>query len=355
MDILVNILIFIIILSIIIIIHELGHLLAAKTFHVYCHEFSIGMGPVVYKHLKEGKETAFSIRALPLGGFVSMAGEEGTDTENIPFERTINGIKTWKQVVIMAAGAIMNVILAFVVFIGIVMVQGEVSVPSDPIIGEISKGSPAEIVGMQENDIITKIVLPDGRVVEPKTFDDLIEGMKDFEGGSVIYTILRDDQTINFKVEPRYDEESGRYLTGFSSIAKYKEIKWYESFYYGGKMLIEMTGQIIVAFGNLLTGVGLKDVSGPVGIYQATSEVASFGLTSLILWLGLLSLNVGIFNLIPLPILDGGRIVIAVVEKLLGHRLSERTLSFIMMVGLVLIVALMLFATANDIGRLFLK
>ncbi|MGN1343863.1 MAG: RIP metalloprotease RseP, partial [Traorella sp.] len=339
-----NILIFIIILSIIIIIHELGHLIAAKLFHVYCNEFSIGMGPVIYQRKKEGQETAFSIRALPLGGFVSMAGEEGTDIENVPFERTINGISTWKQIVVMAAGAFMNVVLAFVVFIGIVMYQGSVSVPSDPIIGEINKNSPAEVVGMQTNDQIVKMVLPDGSIIEPETFDDLINGMANYEGGSVIYTILRDGQTIDFKVEPRYDEESGRYLVGFSSIAKYKDIKWYEAFYYGAEMLVEMSGQILVGFGKLITGSGLKDVSGPVGIYQATSEVASFGLVSLVLWLGLLSLNIGIFNLIPLPILDGGRIVIALVEKVIGHRLSEKTLTWVMMFGVVLIVFLMLFS-----------
>ena len=110
----VNIIYFILILSVIIIVHELGHLIAAKRFGVYCKEFSIGMGPVVYQ--KQVGETAWSIRALPIGGFVAMAGEEDDDEAeelDIPYERTLNGIKPWKQIVVMAAGAIMNVLLAW--------------------------------------------------------------------------------------------------------------------------------------------------------------------------------------------------------------------------------------------------
>ena len=118
-------------------------------------------------------------------------------------------------------------------------------------------------------------------------------------------------------------------------------------------MLFEMMGQIIQAFGNLIRGVGLQDVSGPIGIYQATSQVASEGLNALILWVGLLSLNIGIFNLFPIPILDGGRIIIVIIEKLIGRRISEKIQTAIMLAGLALIVLLMVFATANDIGRLF--
>ena len=353
MEVIFNIVIFVIILSIIVIVHELGHLIAAKKFGVYCSEFSIGMGPAIYQYQKEGSETIISIRALPLGGFVQMAGEEGTDIDSVPFERTINGIKTWQQVIVMAAGAIMNVLLAFVVFTGVVLYDGEVSVPSDPIIGEVSVGSPADTVGMMKNDKIVKMILPDGTEVVPNNFDDLINGMKSYKEGNVIYTIERNGGTIDFSVQPKYDESVKRYLVGFSAIPKTREIAWYESIYYGGEMLVDMSISVVQGFANLLTGTGLKDVSGPVGIYQATSQVAQKGIYSLILWLGLLSLNIGIFNLIPIPILDGGRIVIVVIEKLVGRKLSEKVQTAIMLVGIVLILGLMVFATANDIFRLF--
>lgn len=346
-----NILIFVVILSIIVVVHELGHLIAAKKFNVYCHEFSIGMGPAIFKHKKENAETTFAIRAFPLGGFVAMAGEEGNDYD-VPYERTINGIKPWQQIVVMAAGAFMNLVLALIVFVGIVMYQGAVSVPSDPIIGEVLANSPAATVGIQANDEIVKMTLPDGTEVVPESFDDLIAGMSKYEGGQVIYTINRNGETFDFKLEPVYDEATGRYLAGFSALSKVKEIKWYEAFYYGPKMMLEMTVQIVVSFGTLLTGQGLDQVSGPVGIYQQTSEVASMGLASLILWLGLLSLNIGIFNLFPLPILDGGRIVIVMIETITGKKMSEKIQTFVMMLGLILILGIFLFATVNDIGKL---
>lgn len=353
MNILINILIFILILSVIVIIHELGHLIAAKKFGVYCSEFSIGMGPVLYQY--KTSETVISLRALPLGGFVQMAGEEGNELKNVPFERTINGIAAWKQIVVMAAGAIMNVLLAFVVFCGIVMARGNVSVPSDPIIANVVENSPAATVGMQADDKIVKMILPDGHQITPETFDDLIQGMSGYEGGTVIYMIERanEDELLRFVVEPRFDEESQRYLVGFSAEAKTRPIAWYEGFYYGSEMLVDTTVQIIQGFGNLIRGIGLKEVSGPVGIYQATAQVAAGGMMALVLWLGLLSLNIGIFNLFPVPILDGGRILIVIVEKIIGHRLSEKVQTAVMMAGLALIVLLMVFATANDIGKLF--
>lgn len=351
MDILISFIVFVVVLSIIIIIHELGHLIAAKKFGVYCSEFSIGMGPAIYQYKKS--ETTISIRALPLGGYVQMAGEEGSDIEGIPFERTINGIKTWKQVVVMAAGATLNILLAFAIFIGVVMARGYVSAPSDPVVGSVVENSPAATVGMMEGDRIVKMVLPDGEEIIPETFDDLVNGMSNYTGGSVIYTIERGSETINFVVEPQYDETLQRYLVGFNSQPKVRAIAWYESFYYGAEMLFEMMSQIIQAFGNLIRGVGLQDVSGPIGIYQATSQVASEGLNALILWVGLLSLNIGIFNLFPIPILDGGRIIIVIIEKLIGRRISEKIQTAIMLAGLALIVLLMVFATANDIGRLF--
>lgn len=353
MDFILNILIFVVILSIIVIVHELGHLIAAKKFGVYCSEFSIGMGPKIFQYKKENAETVLSIRAFPLGGFVQMAGEEGTDIEGVPFERTINGIKPWKQVVVMAAGAIMNIILAYVVLTGIVMNNGVVSVPSDPIIETVLENSPAATVGMMKDDKIVKMILPDGTEIIPETFNDLSIGMADYTEGNIIYTIDRNGEIIDFSVQPKFNEEEQRYLVGISPAMKYREIAWYESFYYGGENLVNWTGLIIEGFGKLITGTGLKEVSGPVGIYQATSDVAKEGLYSLILWLALLSLNIGIFNLLPIPILDGGRIVLVIIEKIIGRKLPEKVQNGVLMAGLALIIFLMVFATANDILKLF--
>ena len=168
MNAILNLVVFILVLSAIIIIHEFGHLLAAKKFGVYCNEFSIGMGKVLFQRQKG--ETMYSIRILPIGGYVSMAGEEGTDVTDIPVERTIKGKKTYQQVIIMAAGAVMNVLLAWVIFIGVVMARGTVAGPAEPVISSIIPNTPAENVGLEVGDRIVKVTLPDGVTVYPETF-----------------------------------------------------------------------------------------------------------------------------------------------------------------------------------------
>ena len=152
-----GILAFVVLLSVIIIIHGLGHLITAKKFGVYCHEFSIGMGPRLWHH--QFKETTLSLRAIPFGGYVMMAGEDDGSEEveemkNVPENRRLNGIAAWKQVIIMAAGAFMNIMLAWVILIGINMVQGYVVVDTDPIIYEVQEGSPADTAGLQAGDEI---------------------------------------------------------------------------------------------------------------------------------------------------------------------------------------------------------
>lgn len=342
---------FILILSVIIIIHELGHLLTAKYFNIYCEEFSIGMGPAIYK--KEFKETTFAIRALPIGGFVSMAGEEGVDNEEIPFERTIKGVAWWKQIIVMAAGAIMNILLAWLLFIGITMAQGKVSLPADPIVQGFTTQSAAEEAGFQVGDRILEISCG-GETIQPDTFDDMTELLAYHPGEEVSFRVERaGTETQTIILTPRFDEESQRYLAGFSTKPIIKEITFLESFQYGTQKMVDGASSIFTALSKLIRGIGLENLSGPVGIYQITAQTTENGLLSTISLIGLLSLNIGIFNLLPLPVLDGGRIFITLIEKICGRKLGEKAETIIMSIGVVLLIALMIFATWQDIARLF--
>lgn len=345
-----SIIYFILILSVIIIIHELGHLMTAKYFHVYCQEFSIGMGPTIYK--RQGKETAFSVRALPLGGFVSMAGEEGVDDESIPFERTLKGIAWWKQVIIMAAGAIMNVLLAWLLFIVVTMVQGRVVLPSEPVVAGFTSGSAAEAAGFEIGDRITKIT-SGSEVTTVETFDDITEHISYFPKEEAVFSIVRDGREMEIKLTPKYNESEDRYLAGFQSNLNVKEISILESFQYGTERMIDGSTAIFRSLSKLIRGIGLENLSGPVGIFQITAETTQNGLLPAVSLIALLSLNIGIFNLLPLPVLDGGRIFITLIEKISGRKLGERAEMVIMMIGVVLLVALMVFATWQDIMRLF--
>lgn len=345
---------FVLTLSVIIIVHELGHLMAAKKFNVYCSEFAIGMGPKVFSRQKG--ETVYSLRAIPLGGFVSMAGEEGTDTTDIPEERTIKGVATYKQVIIMAAGALMNILLAWVIFVVLAMAKGTVAGPAEPIIAGVMDKSPAQNVGLMVGDEITRVILPDGTEIYPDTFEDIEERIRNFtDQDKIILTIDRDGNISDFAISPVYNEENEKYMIGIMAEATTRHIEWYEGFYYGTIMMKNSFVQILGGIANIFRGIGLKDMSGPVGIFQATSEVAQSGIVSMVTWVALLSMNVGIFNLVPLPILDGGRIVIALIERLIRKKLSEKAEMAIMTFGLLVVAGLMLFATWNDIVRLFFR
>ena len=341
---------FILIISAIIIIHELGHLLTAKYFHVYCEEFSIGMGPAIFK--KKFSETTFAIRALPIGGFVAMAGEEGMDNEDIPFERTIKGIAWWKQIIVMGAGALMNILLAWILFIGITMVQGKVVVPAEPVVQGFTESSVAQEAGIQVGDRIVS-VSSGGATIHPKTFDDIIEHMGYYPDSETTFEVERNQKQLTFVLTPRYNEAEDRYLAGFLTKSSIKDITALEAISYGTDKMIDGSKTIVRALGKLVQGIGLQNLSGPVGIYKLTEQTTQIGMTSTLSLIALLSLNIGIFNLIPLPVLDGGRIFIILLEKISGRKISEKVETAIMSVGVLLLIGIMVFATWQDIMRLF--
>lgn len=348
-----NIIYFVLILSVIIIVHELGHLIAAKRFGVYCKEFSIGMGPVLWQR-KKG-ETAWSIRALPIGGFVAMAGEDADDEDeelDIPYERTLNGIKKWKQIVVMAAGAFMNVMLAWILFIGITAYQGQTVVESTPIVGGVLEGKAAEKAGIEKGDKIVKITQGDTTSV-PESWSDVSKFLL-YHQGEMTFVVERDQKQVSIKITP-YENEDGEYMIGVqqdSASRKIKDISLLEAIPYGTQKMVSSVSMIFEALGKLVQGIGLNSLSGPVGIYKVTSDITQEGWLSTLALVGLLSVNVGIFNLLPIPILDGGRIFILLIEALIGRKLSERVQNAVMMAGLILLVGIMLLATWNDISRL---
>lgn len=340
---------FVLILSALIIVHELGHLITAKHFGVYCSEFSIGMGPTLYKH--QFKETKFAIRLLPIGGFVAMAGEEGVENEDIPFERTIKGIKVWQQVVVMAAGAIMNILLAWMIFIGITMYQGSVVLPPEPVINGTVEGSPAEIAGLQENDRIIE-VSSHGITLVPDNMNQITEHIQYYPEETKM-KVQRGTEVVELSVIPTYIKDENRYFVGMEYSRNIKKIGIMESFEYGTSQLIESSTSIFRALGKLVQGVGLNNLSGPVGIYKITADTIQYGWTSILALVALLSVNLGIMNLLPLPVLDGGRIFITLIEKISGRKLGEKAEYIITMAGVVLLVGIMVFATWQDILRLF--
>ena len=353
MNFLLQIVYFVFLLGIIVLIHELGHFLSAKRFGVYCGEFSIGMGPVLLK--KQVGETQYSLRLLPIGGFVSMAGEED-DTkkdENIPFERTINGIKTYKKIIIMSAGIIMNILLAWVIFVGLNIVSGERALPLAPEFAAIQESSIAQKAGFQEGDKIEKITFENGEVSNPQTFNDIVNAIN-YNPGKATFSVNRSGEKLDITLTPQKDEKEGVYRIGVAApLSEYKDISILEAVQYGTKDLVDSSTTLFDSLGRIFQGKNLDQLSGPVGIFKISSQAAVNGFTTYLRLLAILSINIGVMNALPLPILDGGRVLITIIEKIIGRKLNDKVMAILMWGGVLVLVFLMVFATFNDVLKLF--
>jgi len=355
---------FIIMLGIIIIIHELGHMLFAKLFNVYVKEFAIGFGPRLWSH--RTKETVYSIRAIPLGGFTAMADEMDDHIEDqsekddsslppdLPKERTFNGVKPWKRIIIMLAGPLFNILLASVVFIAIITVNGGISEAPKPVIASVVDGMPAAQAGMQAGDLIVKVTYSDGSSIKPDTFSDIVQYTELYHDAA-IYTVQRGAQTLEFTITPQYDTETTRYMIGVTSgDYTFKSMNFLQAVPAGIGLCWEVTLLTLKALANLFKGIGLDSLSGTIGIYKSTEQAVSYGFMTYLSLIGSLSVNLALMNLLPIPLVDGGRILITIIETIIGHRLSIKTQNILMYGSLVLLFGLLIIVTYKDIVKYFL-
>ena len=357
MNFIIGIIAFIIMLSVIVILHELGHFLVARHFGVFCKEFSIGMGPALYQ--RQGKETMFSLRAIPFGGYVMMAGEEdGSQSEEdnwlkeVPLDRRLNGIAKWKQVCVMIAGIVMNILLAWVIYMGVSLAQGYVVEDAKPVVYLIQENSVAAKAGLKKEDRIVKVVSQDGSSIKPKTQYEILEFIQ-YHHDTLTLTVSRDGTTFKTSLIPTYDKEMEGYTIGYKAIAYAKKIPWYQSLWVGTQNTLDSATTIFKSLNMLIHGQGLENLSGPVGILNVTSKSVQYGLDTYFNLFAMISLNIGIFNAIPIPALDGGRILILLIEKLIGRKVSTQVVENIIMASFVLLMLLFIYATYNDIVRLF--
>ena len=356
----INTLVFVLILGTIITIHELGHLIAAKYFGVYCSQFSIGFGPKIYS--RKGKETDFEIRALPIGGFVAMAGEEGQEDQealkDVPYERTLKGKKTHEKVIIFLAGVFMNFLLAIVVIFGINLTSGELPVNVAQI-GSIIENSAAQVYELMPGDIIEKIeVLETGDVFIINNFADIELNRETIQTNAdslnLQLSVKRNNVSITKDLVVNYNAESQRYALGI--VQATRSMTFVEAFKYTFITFGSMSVAIIDALGKLVTNfIGtVGQLSGPVGIYETTAAVTETGDIAYILsLLAMLSVNIGVFNLMPIPGLDGCQMLFAIVEHIIGRELPEKLRMVLQIAGLALVFGLMLFVTFQDIFRIF--
>ena len=351
---LLTLLAFLVMLTVIISIHELGHLLAAKAFGVYVSEYSIGMGKLLFS--KQGKETKYSLRLLPIGGYCAIAGDNDTqiegsvDISNLPKERTLLGVAKWKKIIIMLAGVFMNFLLALLIVAGVYLSIGtSVKVP-EPIINTVVEGSPADLAGIKAGDEVEKVTLANGYSISPDDWGEFSDFMDLYTDGEITLVIDRDGQELTLEVTPAFNEETDSYYIGVTS-PEYTEVKIniINCFGYSYRYLKEMFKVILTSLIGLFRGVGLENLSGPVGIYESTSTAVSMGFSTYLLLVAILSENIGMFNLIPLPVLDGGRVVITIFEWIVGKPISKKLENVIMTASFLLFIVLLVLVTGKDI------
>lgn len=362
MQTLLNILVFLLILTGIIVIHELGHFVTAKFFKVYCGAFSIGMGPKIYG--KKGKETEFQIRALPIGGFVSMAGEadqeDNEELKDVPVERTLKGKKTYQKIIIMLAGVFMNFMLALVIMLSANLMGGQVNVNRCEV-GTLLENGSATKYGFKKGDIITNIECKQtGVSYAVASYEDLHSDMTkkalkiNSRNATLDITVRRGKNSIVVKAVSPYNEEQGRYVLGFMQVTRRMSVT--EAFSYTFKELCEMSTAIFNALGQLIVNFAstIKQMSGPVGIYKVTSQVRESGSMITLLYLvAMLSVNIGILNLLPIPGLDGYQAILSLIEGIIHREVPVKVKYALQVLGLALVFGLMIAVTYQDLLRFF--
>lgn len=340
---------FILILGGIVFFHELGHFLFAKKAGVYIYEFSIGMGPQLFKWKSKKDETMYSIRLLPIGGFVQMAGEEIDPDENIPKEKRMQSKTLLQRFSIMIAGIFFNFVLAIVLLFVVGLING--TPQKETYIGVIDKNSSAYNAGLRENFEILQV---NGKKASTKDILSLelianvkkeVEIKYKNENGNV--------EIAKFKADTIDENGTTNYKYGFSLINQ-KQRGFFSSIKYAFTKTIELIEYMFFVIWYLITGkISLTNLSGPIGIFTMVGETAKEGLINLVYLMAIISVNVGFINFLPLPAFDGGRILFLIIEKIKGSPVNPKIENIIHTVGLGLLMLLMVFITYNDILRIF--
>ena len=337
MNFIITLIYMILILSIIVFIHEGGHFLFAKKAGIYVYEFSIGMGPRLFKFKRKNDETEYSIRLLPIGGYVQMAGEEVEMDKNIPEKMRMQS-KTWIQkFMTVIAGIMMNFILAIIVFFIVGLVNG--ASQNKPYISQIDEN----VKGINVGD---KIISVNGKKV---TFTDVLVLDVQVNNTKPLELELKEESGKIKKVT--LNPTDGKYGIGLSDEVKTGILP---AIAYAFTKFISLIYQMILVIGYLCVGkLGLSSLSGPVGIFTVVGESANAGIINLIYLMGFISLNVGFMNLLPIPALDGGRILFLIIEKIKGKPVDTKIENIIHTTGFVVLMGLMVLVTLSDIIKLF--
>lgn len=358
---------YVVVLSLLVFVHELGHYLAGRWSGIRVLAFSIGFGPEIVG-FTDGHGTRWKLSAIPLGGYVRFYGDadaaslaDGDElAEMTPAERaqTLAGAKLWKRAITVAAGPIANFIAAIVIFAVMFGTQGKPV--ADPVVAEVKAGSAAFDAGVKPGDVLVAL---DGTRIE--TFDDVVRYISMRPEVPVVVTVRRDGSEVGLDMVPRRTVTTDR----FGNEMEVGQIGIVTNQQSGNFRIVELTPLEAVGEGalqtwhivtgtfdylsNLVAGrMNADQLGGPVRVVQASGQMATLGIVALFNLAAVLSVSLGLLNLMPVPVLDGGHLVLYALEAIRGKPVGQNAQEIAFRIGLVMILSLMVFATWNDISRL---
>lgn len=342
----------ILLLGVLIIAHELGHFLAARATGIAVKEFSIGFGPKLWQRQSKKHGTLFTLRPVPMGGYCMFYGDTDDDptgaTKDDP--RNYARAPVWKRILTVVAGPLMNLLLAFVVAVGFMAAYG--TVQTAPYVYEVEAGMPAEQAGLLTGD---EFVSLDGAPLADGTIQDVSDAISAAGAQPMRLTVLRGGEERTLELTPFYDEAEGRYRVGVTISARLVPLpvsryipEALDYMGFAARAILDALGKLVT------TGEGLDQTAGPIGVVQLVAEqTQQNGLRMFLNLLIIISINLGLFNLIPIPGLDGSRLVFMLIEAARRKPVSQRVEAAVHMGGYVLLLGLMVFFTFKDIGRIF--
>ena len=360
----------ILLLAILIVVHEFGHFMAARAMKIDVREFAVGFGPKLVGWKSKKYETTFAIRAVPMGGYCSFYGEDDASGEFKDDPRVFGKHSVWKRMFVILMGPVMNFVLAFVAATVLIWCIG-VMVPTepegyDPFIQEVMAAGPAYDAGLKAGDQVLEI---NGKDMLDGTMETLLDTISSWkEGNAPLHMkIRRGEETLETDVTPKWNQESGKmqigvYINGYLRTETVR-VGFFGGFREAWGICTNAGGAILRALKNLVTrGEGLEDTAGPVGIVSAiSSEVAGqvrqggvgAGASAFVQLMIMISINLGLMNLLPIPGLDGSRLVFGIIEAVRGKPVPQQKEAIVHLIGMGLLLALMVFFTFRDVMRLF--
>lgn len=330
------------VIGLLVFFHELGHFITAKAVGMKVHEFALGFGPKLLS--KQGGETLYSLRVIPLGGFNKIAGMDPDEEQD---EFSFNAKPIWARMLVIVAGPLMNFFLPILLFV-IIFLGAGIDTPSDAaVIGTVLQDRPAARVGLAAGDRVLSV--NDIQIDSWRQFVSIIQVSA---GKQLVLAYDRDNQKGSVTITPEFDPKANRGIIGVVPLIVNYRPGPLEAVSLACQQVYAIGTSMLSGIGQMITGRAPADVAGPIGVAQMAGQVAQMGILPLLQFSAFLSINLGLINLLPVPVLDGGHIVTLAVEAVRRKPLSPQKMQYIQMIGFTLLMLLLLLATFKDITRL---